>query len=114
MTAPRGGYRGRMDQPTGSTTLSAVLDAYTSAGFAGSFSVAEGARLECHSCNETVDAASVSMSSLRRMEGASDPDDMLAVLGVTCPTCGNRAALVLGYGPSASPADADVLVALPD
>jgi hypothetical protein len=47
------------------------------------------------------------------MEGASDPDDMLAVMGVTCPTCGDKAALVVAYGPNAGAADADVLVALP-
>ena len=114
MTAPRGGYRGRMDQPTGSTTLSAVLDAYTSAGFAGSFTVAEGGRLECHACNETVDAASVSMSSLRRMEGASDPDDMLAVAAITCPACAQQGTVVLGYGPNGTAEDGDVLKALRD
>ena len=91
MTVVRDGYGAGMDEPaTGTTTLTSVLDAYTAAGFAGSFSVVEGARLQCHSCNETFDAASASMSSLRRMEGASDPDDMLAVVAITCPACSQQ------------------------
>ena len=47
------------------------------------------------------------------MEGASDPADMLAVMAAACPTCGDRSVLVVHYGPTAGPADADVLAALP-
>lgn len=54
------------------------------------------------------------VDSLYRVEGASDPDDMAAVVAVTCPRCSAKGALVLKYGPEASGADADVLLALPD
>lgn len=54
------------------------------------------------------------MWSLRRLEGASDPDDMLAVVAVQCPECGRRGTVTLGYGPAASPPDGDVLRALDD
>jgi hypothetical protein len=54
------------------------------------------------------------VSALARVEGASDPDDMAAVVAVTCPRCSARATLVVKYGPEASAADADVLLALPD
>lgn len=54
------------------------------------------------------------MHALCRVEGASDPDDMAAVVAVVCPRCSAKDALVLGYGPAASGADADVLLALPD
>src|SRR6185295_17617226 len=70
------GYLGCMAEPdssTSPTTLSGVLDAYVEAGYGGSFTTVEGARLECHACGQTVDAAAVTMSSLRRLEGASDP-----------------------------------------
>lgn len=106
-----------MDEPstaTGSTTLRGVLDAYADAGFSGSFSVVEGARLECLTCGETFGASSASMSSLRRMEGASDPDDMLAVVAITCPRCAARGTVVLGFGPNAAAEDGDVLGALRD
>lgn len=69
-------------------------------------------RLRCFTCGTESDAASVEMAALRRTEGASDPDDMLAVAALTCPHCGARAAVVLGYGPESSEDDAEVLLRL--
>jgi hypothetical protein len=97
-----------------STTVAALLADYAEAGFASSFCVLPGARLECLSCRQTSPAAMVTMASLRRMEGESDPDDMVAIVAVTCPVCGERGTLVLGFGPSADPDDADVLRDLRD
>jgi hypothetical protein len=54
------------------------------------------------------------MSSLRRLEGASDPADMVAIVALTCPNCGARGTVVLGFGPAGSPDDADVLGVLRD
>lgn len=65
-------------------------------------------------CSQDVPAAEVVVDSLVRLEGASDPGDMAAVVAVTCPHCSSKDVLVLRYGPEASEADADVLVALPD
>jgi hypothetical protein len=45
----------------------------------------------------------------RRLEGASDPADEMLVLAGTCQGCGERAVLLLGFGPTASPADAAAL-----
>jgi hypothetical protein len=50
--------------------------------------------------------------TMQRVEGASDPDDMAAVVPLECPRCNARDVLVLKYGPEASEADADVLTAL--
>lgn len=66
------------------------------------------------SCGGESAAGEASVDALLRTEGASDPDDMTAVVGVTCPRCSARGTLVLGYGPTASVEDTDVLVALPD
>lgn len=96
------------------STLTEVLDGYATAGFTGSFTVHEEGRLECLSCGSTHDAARLKMSSLRRLEGESDPSDMMAVAAVTCPACGSQGTLVLGYGPSASAGDATVLSQLQD
>ena len=95
-------------------TLTSVIDGYTEAGFAGSFSVLADAELECHACNERFLAGAAAMSSLRRLEGQSDPDDMMAVAAISCPNCGMRGTVILGYGPMASAEDGDVLQALRD
>jgi hypothetical protein len=39
------------------------------------------------------------------LEGASDPDDELAIAAIRCPQCQASGTLVLNYGPSASAAD---------
>ena len=57
-------------------------------------------------------AAEIPVLDLRRLEGASDPDDMLAVLALECPNCGLRGSLVLNYGPTATEEDAAVLLGL--
>jgi len=98
----------------GGTTLTEVLAGYANGGFNGSFSAIDGAKVECHQCNATSDAAAVKMSSLRRLEGASDPDDMMAVVAIECPACNARGTLVLGFGPTASAEDSDVLKVLRD
>ena len=96
------------------STLTEVLDAYTAGGFEAQFSVTDDARLECGACSAVSDPAAVKMSSLRRLEGESDPDDMMAVVALTCPTCSAKGTVTLGFGPTASSQDSDVLVALRD
>lgn len=65
-------------------------------------------------CGAESPAAEATVDALLRTEGASDPDDMAAVVGLTCPRCSARGTIVLAYGPAASAEDTDVLVALPD
>ncbi len=48
------------------------------------------------------------------MEGASDPDDMLAVIATRCPRCHSAGTLILGYGPMASGDDTDVAKSMKD
>ncbi|HRE00144.1 MAG TPA: hypothetical protein PLV68_02525, partial [Ilumatobacteraceae bacterium] len=91
--------------PDDNTTLTAVLDAYAAAGFAASFGVLPGGVVRCDSCATQLPASSLETASLRRMEGASDPDDMLAVVAMECPACQSRGVLVLGYGPASSAED---------
>lgn len=100
--------------PDDGTTLTEVLAAYASGGFAGSFTAAEDARIECHACGVTSPASDYPMSSLRRLEGASDPDDMMSVVAITCPACDTQGVLILGFGPSATAEDSDISRALQD
>ena len=100
--------------PHDGTTLTEVLAGYAAAGFNGTFTSAARASIECNSCGTMSPASSFQMSSLRRLEGASDPDDMMSVVAVTCPTCGRDGVLILGFGPNASAEDSDVFRALQD
>ena len=107
MTEPRAGA------PSDNDTLQSVLAALAEEGYDGEANAVEGGTVHLRRCGHDVGAAELAVEHVRRMEGASDPDDMLAVMGITCPQCGDKASLVVHYGPTAGPADADVLVDLP-
>lgn len=50
------------------------------------------------------------MHSHRRLEGASDPDDMVAIVAISCPVCATQGTLSPQYGPMGHwEEDADVL-----
>ena len=100
--------------PSDNTTLTEVVDGYREAGFAGDFGAEEGASIRCGACGAVIDARRFAMHSIRRLEGASDPADMVVVAATTCPVCGSQGTIVLGYGPMASATDADVLMAMQD
>ena len=109
MTDPNASVPGA---PSDNTTLTQVLDALAQEGFDGSMVITDDGRLRCTTCRTEHDPASLEVDVWRRMEGASDPDDMLAVVGLVCPNCGNHASVVLNYGPEAEGSDAAVLRAL--
>jgi hypothetical protein len=96
------------------STMTEVLDGYANGGFTSSFVVTDESALECLECGTVSSPTGVSMSSLRRLEGASDPDDMVAIVAITCPNCAAQGTVVLGYGPMATPQDGDVLKELQD
>jgi hypothetical protein len=95
-------------------TLREVLGSLEDLGFTGQFMPRDGAQVECLACHRRSAADATLLRHLRRLEGASDPADMLAVVGLACPHCGALGTAVLGYGPEASPVDAEVLAALED
>jgi hypothetical protein len=98
----------------GEATITEVLEGYASGGFASSFIVTDDAGLECAECGSVSPPEEFTMSSLRRLEGMSDPADMVAVVAVTCPVCGARGTTILGFGPNATEQDSDVLKDLRD
>jgi hypothetical protein len=99
---------------TEETTLTAVLASYESAGFDAQLAATDEGEVHCYSCNANTAPADVILHSLRRLEGASDPDDMLAVAAVSCRSCGAKGVLVLNYGPESTPGESAVLVGLED
>jgi hypothetical protein len=91
------------DRPPGApgdnTTLVDVLQGYEDAGWTTDFEVRDDGSLRCGTCQAVTAPSAVEVHSLRRLEGASDPADMLAVLAVRCPSCGDRGVVVVNFGP---------------
>ena len=90
-------------------SLSEILAMYEADGFTDQLGVRPGGRIICFSCRHEAAAEDFELVSLSRLEGASDPDDMLAVVALRCPSCGAKGTLVLNYGPEATEDDVDVL-----
>lgn len=95
-------------------SLVEVLRQLEAAGYPGRLAVEPGGRIRCTVCGQTSPASAWTIEQTRRLEGDTDPGEELLVVGVRGPDgpCGHRGALVLGYGPEATPEDAAVLVAL--
>lgn len=95
-------------------TLLEVLAENDRRGWSTQFVARAEAAIECEDCHNSFATAETTVLELKRLEGASDPDDMLAVAAIECPHCSHRGSLVLNYGPTASTEDAAVLLALKD
>ena len=104
-----------MSQPSSpkyGATLTEIIATLEAAGFTGQMASRDGGMIACLTCRQQSPAADFTLGAMRRTEGASDPDDMLAVVGLACPKCGTRGTAVLGYGPDSDPDDAEVVVGL--
>jgi hypothetical protein len=112
-SAPTGANSGA-GVPSDNTTLTEVLARYEGEGFTSQFAARPGGEIHCFTCGQDHDPARVELVSLRRLEGASDPDDMLAIAALRCPNCGARGTAVLGYGPDSAPEDGELLIRLED
>ncbi|HLT15426.1 MAG TPA: hypothetical protein VK007_01890 [Acidimicrobiales bacterium] len=100
--------------PTGATTLIEALDQLRQLGYDHDLAVTDEAAVRCRSCGHEMPADGLDLDHLIRLEGASDPADMAAVLGISCTDCGMRGAAVVRYGPEASPAEAQLLRTIDD
>lgn len=99
--------------PSDNTTLTSVLDGFVTEGYIGHLTAEEGGSLVCSGCGNATPAAEFRVDAVRRLEGASEPDEMVSVVAARCPRCGQLGSAVLGYGPVASGADTDVAAQLP-
>ncbi len=95
-------------------TIREVLAGLEARGFKGQFVPRAGAQVECIACGKRSPADHTLLRQLCRLEGDSDPADMLAVVALACPRCDALGTAVLGYGPEASDIDAEVLSGLED
>lgn len=98
--------------PSDGATLTEMLNSLAEEGFEHQFTPAERATVECAQCATRFDASSLDVVSMRRLEGASDPDDMMSLVAARCPNCDASGTLLLGYGVNASVDDADIARAL--
>lgn len=98
--------------PSDNTTLTEVLNGMELLGFGGTFITHEDSVLECVSCGARSHAGTFRVEDTRRLEGASDPDDMIKVVACSCPVCGVGGTVILGYGVNASRIDADMSSAM--
>jgi hypothetical protein len=70
-----------------------------------------GGGLQCASCGEITDAATVTVDETVRFEGDSNPDDEAILIAVTT-RCGHRGLYSAAFGPDTPAADSAVLRAL--
>src|SRR2546430_15244506 len=82
---------------------------YEAKGFTSQFGARPGGRIVCFGCHFEAPAGDFELVSISRTEGASDPDDMLAVAALKSPQCRCQGTLVLNYGPAAGVDDVAVL-----
>jgi hypothetical protein len=100
--------------PSDYTTLVDILAEFAADGYVENFTITRDGRVRCACCSHIDEPADMSMTALRRLEGASDPDDMVAVLGLVCPKCGAKGTVVLKYGPGTTEEELAVLSAVED
>ena len=93
-------------------SLSEILALFEAEGFTAQLGARPGGMIVCFDCHTEAPAKDFELSALARTEGASDPDDMLAVAALTCRSCDAKGVLVLNYGPEATEEEAQVLLAL--
>lgn len=96
------------------TTLGEATEDLEAEGFIGQFAAVEDGEVLCFTCHQRSPSFTVELDALRRTEGASDPDDMVAVAAVICPNCHTRGTLIMKYGAASTPEEADVLRQLED
>lgn len=94
-------------------TILDALRAFERHGFTEQF-MPSAAGIKCLTCGDTFPAARVPMRGAHRVEGVSDPDDMVAIAALSCPGCGVGGTLVLKYGPMAPAKEQSVLHELRD
>ncbi len=101
--------------PSDNTSVTAVLRRMGEEGFPADFRPGSAAAtLRCGNCDGEAEVATFTDLVEHRLEGASDPDDMVMVVAATCPNCGTGGKVVLGFGPNSSDTDADLVAALPN
>jgi hypothetical protein len=98
--------------PSDNTTLLEVLASLEEDGYRSQLAVTADGFVQCGSCGVRIDPHLLRAMQIRRLEGASDPDDMVAIVATTCPNCAREGTIVMGYGVNATGGEPAVARAL--
>lgn len=98
--------------PSDNTTLVSELQDFRDRGYGADFLIEDGPAVLCRQCDHRIPASDLDLDALRRLEGASDPDDMVALMALTCPSCGTKGTAVVHYGPNATESEDELLLAV--
>jgi hypothetical protein len=90
-------------------SLLGVLGALEDDGYVDQFVPRARGVVRCTAGDHEFSASSAVVDQNRRLEGVSDPADMVIVLSLHCPICDRAGTLVLHYGPEASAEESDAL-----
>lgn len=99
---------------SGGLSIADALREFEGRGYIGQFVVRPGALVECTRCGTQHKPENVPLESMRRIEGASDPADMVFIGALSCPRCGQHGTAIVQYGPQADADHAAVLRELDD
>ncbi len=97
---------------TGGASIADALNEYEARGYTGQFIAQPGGILECTVCGTASRADAMHRRSRRRVEGASDPDDMCEIDALICPSCNAKGTAVFAYGTRASREESEVMALL--
>jgi hypothetical protein len=97
------------DAPSDNTTMTDVIASFEADGFTGVLEIGDDGCVVCLACGGSTDPSDVPLFAIRRLEGASDPADMAAVMTSRCPHCSTPSVIVARYGPEASAGEASLL-----
>lgn len=98
--------------PSDNTTAVSEINDLRDQGYGADFVVGERGVVRCTKCRHEEQPGDLDVDVFRRLEGASEPDEMSAILAITCRECGTKGIVMVGYGPNASPDEGDLLLAI--
>lgn len=95
--------------PSDNTTAVTEIDELRAQGYGADLNVVDGGRVCCPTCDHCDDPEDLDVDVFRRLEGASDPGDMTAILALTCRECGSKGTVMVAYGPNATAEEGELL-----
>jgi hypothetical protein len=98
--------------PEDGTNLTHVLKQYEDSGFSIEYRIAPGPKVARYEPPTEASPEDFVLHSLRRLEGASEPDEMMAVAAISRADGSDKGVLVLPFGPNMSEDDAELLRSL--
>lgn len=96
-----------------SPSLSEILTAADHHGADTNMSPTPDGMIRCSGCGTTSRPEDVTRDWVHRLEGTSDPDELLSASAIRCPRCGRTGVLVLPFGPLADEVEARIARTLP-